>query len=562
MSETNAAVAEPSARNPQRWVILGVVCLAQLVVLLDNTVLNVAIPSLTRDLDASTEQIQWMINAYALVQSGLLLAAGSLSDRYGLKKALLTGLLLFGAGSLIAAFSQSPAELIASRAGMGVGGALLMTTTLAVITQAFDNEERPKAIGVWAAVSSVGFAGGPLLGGGLLNHFWWGSIFLINVPVAAVSIAAVAKLVPEVKNPQGKRPDLVGAVLSTIGMVGVVYAITSGPDSGWTSTGVLLPAVVGLSVLTLFVLWELRIPYPMLDMGFFRNRRFNGAVAGGLLVAFGMAGSLFLLTQHLQLVMGYGPLEAGLRIAPLALMIVALNLKGFSAKIQPKLGASGTIVSGMTLLAGGLAVVALLGGNGQGYAGMFVGLLVMGCGIALAMPAMANTIMSSIPPEKAGAGAGVQGTVTEFGGGLGVAILGAVLNARFAALVPPALGAGAAGSLYEALGATSTAAEREQVYDAFASSVSTSQLVGAVAVFAGGCLAGLLLQRAAKSEAAAEAAKTQEAGPGSQTDQVAQADQTDNGAQRDQVDGEQADSVSVGSAEAADRAPKPPSDAS
>src|SRR4051794_19031806 len=243
--------AEPnrlsSPSHPQRWLILGVICLAQLTVLLDNTVLNVAIPSLTRELDASTADVQWMINAYSLVQSGLLLTAGSSADRYGRKKMLIAGLALFGIGSLVAGLAQSSAQLIAARAGMGIGGALLMTTTLAVVVQIFDDTERTKAIGVWGAVSSLGFAAGPLIGGGLLDHFWWGSIFLINIPVALLGLAAVVRLVPESKNPTGDRPDLLGALLSTVGMTGIVYAIIAGPEHGWTSYRVLLSAFVGIA---------------------------------------------------------------------------------------------------------------------------------------------------------------------------------------------------------------------------------------------------------------------------------------------------------------------------
>ncbi|MEU0374729.1 MFS transporter [Streptomyces sp. NPDC006283] len=492
MHSTRPSLA--AERDPRRWVILGVICLAQLVVLLDNTVLNVAIPVLTTDLGASTADIQWMINAYALVQSGLLLTAGSLADRYGRKLLLMAGLVLFGAGSAWAAFAQDSAQLIAARAGMGVGGALLATTTLAVIMQVFDDEERPRAIGLWGAVSSLGFAAGPLLGGALLDHFWWGSIFLINLPVAALGLLAVARLVPETKNPEGKRPDLVGALLSTAGMVGVVYAIISGPEHGWTSPQVLLPAAGGALALAAFVRWELHIPFPMLDMGFFTNRRFNGAVAGGLLVAFGMAGSLFLLTQHLQLVLGYDALQAGLRTAPLALTIVCLNLAGIGAKLLATLGTARSIALGMSLLAAGLTAVAVLGsGTGAHYGGMLAGLLLMGSGIALAMPAMATAVMSSIPPAKAGAGAGVQGTITEFGGGLGVAILGAILGSRFAAHLPEAITG--AGSLDAAL-RDATPRQAPQIHDAFADAVSTSQLIGAAAVFTGGLLAALLLHRA------------------------------------------------------------------
>ncbi|MFG3347879.1 MFS transporter [Streptomyces sp. NPDC048018] len=482
--------------HPQRWLILGVICLAQLTVLLDNTVLSVAIPSLTTELHASTSDIQWMINAYSLVQSGLLLTAGNAADRYGRKRLLAVGLALFGLGSLTAGLADSTGQLIAARAGMGVGGALLMTTTLAVVMQIFDDSQRVRAIAIWATVSSLGFAAGPLIGGVILNHFWWGMIFLINIPVAAIGLVAVLKLVPESKNPQGDRPDLLGALLSTVGMSSVVYAIITGPEHGWTSAQVLVPAALGLAVLAAFVGWELRIPHPMLDMHFFRNQMFVGAVAGAILVMLGMGGSLFLLTQHLQFVLGYEPLEAGLRMAPLALTIVVLNLSGIGPKIVMRIGTPPSVALGLGLVAGGLTSIAVLGGGSHGtYGGMLLGLVLMGAGIALSNPAMANAIMSAIPPEKAGVGAGVNGTLAEFGNGLGVAILGAVLNARFAALVTVT-----ATSLPAALAAAGTDAERRQISDAFASGLQTSQLVGAVAVFAGGLLAAFLLKRAERAE--------------------------------------------------------------
>ncbi|ROV69588.1 MFS transporter [Streptomyces globisporus] len=497
--------------HPQRWLILGVICLAQLVVLLDNTVLNVAIPSLTSELNASTADVQWMINAYSLVQAGLLLTAGSSADRYGRKKMLMMGLALFGVGSLVAGLSQSAGQLIAARAGMGVGGALLLTTTLAVVVQIFDETERVKAIGIWSTVASLGFAAGPLFGGFVLDHFWWGAIFLINIPVALIGLVAVARLVPESKVAQGDRPDLLGALLSTIGMTAAVFAIISGPEHGWGSGRVLLTAFLGVAVLAGFVLWELHIPNPMLDMHFFRNQKFVGAVAGAILVAFGMTGSLFLLTQHLQFVLGYGPLEAGLRTAPMALTVVALNLTGVGARMVRKFGTPAVIAAGMSCLAAGLVAIAVLGG----YGGMLFGLIVMGAGVALAMPAMANAIMSAIPPEKAGVGAGVNGTLAEFGNGLGVAVLGAVLNARFAALVPAAVGAA---SLPAALAAADGPAAREQIKDAFAAGLETSQLVGAVAVLAGGLLAALLLRRAERVEAAAQQLKADAAQAGDRAD--------------------------------------------
>lgn len=520
-SDATTATLEPPGRPAARWLILAVICLAQLTVVLDNTVLNVAIPSLTEELGATTADVQWMINAYSLVQSGLLLTAGNSADRYGRKKMLIVGLALFGAASLGAALAGSPGELIAGRAGMGIGGALLVTTTLAVVMQIFDDEERPRAIGIWSSVNSLGFAAGPLIGGSLLDHFWWGSLFLVNLPVAVIALAAVAVLVPESSSrggalsaagtpSAGRTPlDLLGALLSMIGMVGVVFAIISGPMYGWLSGRVLISAALGVAGLAVFALWELRVPHPMLDMHFFRNRRFIGAVSGGILVAFGMGGSMFLLTQHLQLVLGYGPLDAGLRMAPLAVTVILVNFTGLSARLIPRLGTPGMIVSGMSLLAAGLAAVSLFGG--AGYGGMLCGLVVMGAGVAFAMPTMANAIMSAIPPAKAGVGAGVNGTLMEFGQGLGVAVLGAVLNSRFAALLPAA--AAGAGSLTAALARTRTGAGRDAVHDAFAAGIGTSQLVGAAAVFLGGLVAAVLLRRAERTGGDAEQAAT---APGAQ----------------------------------------------
>ncbi|WP_200305312.1 MFS transporter [Streptomyces adelaidensis] len=479
--------------HPQRWLILGVICLAQLTVLLDNTVLNVAIPSLTEELGAATSDIQWMINAYSLVQSGLLLTAGSAADRYGRKKLLIAGLVLFGIGSLVAGLAQTTGQLIAARAGMGVGGALLLTTTLAVAMQIFAPEEQPKAIGIWSAVNALGFAAGPLVGGFMLGHFWWGAIFLINLPVAALGLVAVIALVPESKNPQGDRPDLLGALLSTIGMTALVYAIISGPEHGWTSGLVPATATVAVVVLAAFAHWESRIPYPMLDPHFFRDRRFTGAVAGAVLITFGMGGALFLLTQHLQFVLGYGALEAGLRTAPLALVVVALNFSGLSAKWTAKLGMPASIALGMVLMSGGLVSIATMASGG--YAGTLLGLVLIGVGCAIANPAMAHAIMSAIPPAKAGVGAGINGTLAEFGTGLGVAVLGAVLNSRFAALISVA-----AASLPAALASVDTAGEKAKIMEAFSSGLETSLLVGAVAVLLGGLVAAGLLRRAERGD--------------------------------------------------------------
>lgn len=478
-------MASTSLGHSRRWLILGVICLAQLTVLLDNTVLNVAIPSLTRDLGAATSDVQWMINAYSLVQSGLLLAAGCAADRYGRKKMLIGGMSLFGIGSLSAGLASSTMQLIIARAGMGVGGALLLTTTLAVAMQIFTPDEHPKAISIWSAVNALGFAVGPLIGGFVLQHFWWGAIFLINLPVVVLGLIAVVVLVPESKDPLGDHPDLIGALLSTIGMASLVFAIISGPEHGWTSPRVLLVAAFAGIVFAGFGYWESRIACPMLDLRFFRDRWFAGAVGGAVLATFSIGGALFLLTQHLQFVLGYGALEAGLRTTPLALMVVVLNFSGLSARWMVRLGTPASIGLGLILMSGGLLSIATLATHG--YVGILFGLLLIGSGCAIANPAMAHAIMAAIPPVKAGAGAGINGTLAELGNGLGVSVLGTVLSSRFAET-----------SLPGALAAADSAGQRRNIIHAFAAGLTEGQLVGAAALFVGGLVTAAWLRRAAR----------------------------------------------------------------
>ncbi|MET8525449.1 MFS transporter [Micromonospora sp. NPDC005172] len=498
-----AAVPTVAVRPAHRWLILAVLCVAQLVVVLDNTILTVAVPVLTSELGASTSDVQWMINAYALVLSGLLLTAGAAADRYGRRRMLLAGLVLFGLGSLVAGLAGSSGQLIAARAGMGVGGALLVTSTLAVAMQVFDGPERSRAIGIWAATSALGFAVGPPIGGTILAHLPWGAIFLLNVPIVLVCLLVGRALVPESRGTAGGRLDVWGAMLSTAGLTAVVFSIIAGPERGWASTEVIGAAVVGVLLLGSFVRWERRIVHPMLDMHFFRDRRFVGAVSGVVLITFGATGALFLLTQHLQFVRGYPAWEAGLRMAPFALSIVLLNVTGVAAAVIRRLGLAAAIAVGMTLLAGGLAVVTLVPDGGYGV--LLGGLLVMGVGCALANPAIVEAVMSAIPAEKAGAGAGVDGTMTEVGSSLGIAVLGAVLNARFAALLPAALAG--ADSFPAALAAAQEGPQRIAVTSAFAAALETGQLVGAAAVLAGGLLAAALLRRAGPRERSATAAR-------------------------------------------------------
>ncbi len=470
--------------HPQRWAVLGVLCLSVMVVVLDNTVLNVAIPSISTGLGASTADIQWMINAYSLALAGLLLTTGSLSDRFGRKRALLAGLTLFGAGSAVAAYAGSAEALIAARGFMGIGAAMLMPGTLAVLMQLFDEKERPKAIGIWAAVTSLGFAAGPVIGGALIKHFWWGSVFLINVPVAILAVVAVAALVPESKDPTVRKPDVLGSILSIIGMVSIVYAVIEVPEHGFASAEFGVPVALGIVMMTAFALWERHTADPMLDLKFFADRRFTGAVASGVLASFGMAGSLFLLTQHLQGVLGYSPLEAGIRVAPMAIaLLVTSNTLG---QLVLKLGAGKAMLLGMTIVAGGVLLLSI----GSTYPPTLAGLVLIGVGVGVAQPVAVNALMGSIPPERAGIASGLSSTLTELGASFGIAVLGALLSARFAASLPDGV---PSRSLSEAL---HSGADLTVVREAFSSGMSVSLVIGALAVFLGGVAASVLLRRA------------------------------------------------------------------
>ncbi|MFI9051721.1 MFS transporter [Streptomyces sp. NPDC053427] len=472
--------------------------LSLLTVVLDNTVLNVALPSLVTDLGASTAETQWIVNSYSLAQAGLLLTAGNAADRYGRKRALLFGLGVFGLGSLGAAFSATPIQLILTRAFMGIGGSFLMTTTLALVMQIFPDSERPKAIGMWAGVSALGFTAGPVVGGFMLDHAWWGSIFLINLPVVAISLTAVIIMVPESRNPSGDRPDIVGAVLSVIGMVGIVYAVIVSPEKGWGASETLIPAVGGIVIMVAFILWERRVSNPMLSMSLFRDRMFSFAAAGGILVAFGMSGALFLLTQYLQFMEGFSPIKAGFATAPMAATVVVFNLTGLGARVLRRLGSGRAVMLGIPLLAAGLATAGFF--SQDGYWGILVGLVLVGSGVGLSMPAVANAIMTAISRKRAGTGAGVNGTLQELGASLGVAVLGAVLSTRFAASLPNVLHDEGSQSLPATLAKAATLPDSTQLvadaHHAFLAGMSTSQFTGAVLLLVAGLVVGRTLRRA------------------------------------------------------------------
>ncbi|MEV4670203.1 MULTISPECIES: MFS transporter [Actinomadura] len=477
------------APHPRRRQILGVLCLSLFVVVVDNTILNVAIPSLLRELDATTADVQWVIDAYSLVFAGLLITAGSLGDRHGRRRAMLIGFALFGAGSLLAAFAASPAQLVAMRGLMGAGGALLMPGTLSIMAQVFGPDERAKAFAIWGATSMVGLAAGPTLGGFLLEHFWWGSVFLVNVPVTVVAVAGLLLLVPESRGPR-RRLDVPGAVLSTAGMAALVWAIISGPAHGWTGARTVGGLAAGIAALALFVLWQHRNPEPMLDLRLLRDRNFAGAATMIALFGFALAGMLFALTQLLQFVLGYGPLKAGLALLPVAVAAAVGN--GVGASLESRFGARPALVSGFAAVAAGFGALGLTSADG-GYAALAAGLTVLGLGAGLGTPPAYSTLMAAVPPEEAGVGSAVNDAGQELGSALGVAVLGSVVSAAYAAALPDTAARAARHSLGEAL-ALGDPALAAAARDAFAHAVSVASFAAAGAMAAAALFACVVLR--------------------------------------------------------------------
>ncbi|MDX2971591.1 MFS transporter [Kribbella solani] len=476
-------------RHPRRWLILIVLCLSTLVLVLDNGVLNVAIPVLTEDLGASAQQIQWIVASYILVFAGLLLTAGSLSDRYGRKKVMIIGLAIFGAASLVATYAGSPETLIAGRVLMGIGGAIVMPSTLSIVITVFDDEERRKAMAIWSSVLMVGLIGGPILGGALIARFWWGSVFLINVPVVVLAIAAALILMPESKAP-ARKPDPIGAVLSMIGLVALVWVIIELPERG-ISWPMLVVAVGGLAA---FVWWELRTPVPMVPLDLFRNRNFSGGSLSLVLVQIANGGLILALTQYLQFVLGFSPTEAGLAMAPMAVAVIVVN--GVGATLGQKIGNRPLTVVGLVVLAGGFGILATLSAS-DGFGMVTVALGVFGVGAGLAQPAATAALMSAVPHEHAGVGSALNDTVQQAGAALGIAILGSALAHNFTAAMPADAPNEARKSIGQALGiATSTGNTPllENAKTAFTHAMSGTFLVSALAVLASAAIAYLLLQ--------------------------------------------------------------------
>ena len=420
---------DEKAAQRRRWWTLVVICIGLMVITLDNTILNVAIPTLSRKLGASNSQLQWIVDAYTLVFAGLLLSAGSLGDRFGRKGALSLGLFLFAVGSGLSALATSPHQLIATRAFMGVGGAFIMPSTLSIITNVFTvPHERARAIAVWAGVAAVGVALGPIVGGWLLEHFYWGSVFTVNLPIVAVALTGGYFLIPTSRDPSAPRLDPTGAGLSIVGLVALLYGIIQGPNQGWTDGKILAAFAVAVVVLGGFVAWELHTDHPMLDVNFFKNPRFTAASLSIAAVFFALFGSIFFLTQVLQLVKGYSTLQAGLRMLPQA--IVLMTGATMSAWLVERFGTKRVVGSGLGIVAVGLFVASRFNDH-SGYGLILAAILLLGVGMGFTMAPATESIMGSLPRAKAGVGSAVNDTTRMVGGTLGVAILGSVLSSVY-----------------------------------------------------------------------------------------------------------------------------------
>ena len=412
----------------RRWIILVVLCVSLLVIVLDNSILNVALPTIQKDLDATSSDLQWIVDAYTLVFAGLLLTAGSLGDRFGRRGALQIGFLLFGIGSVAAALATSSGQLIGTRAFMGIGGALIMPATLSIITNVFPAHERPKAIGAWAGVAGLGGALGPLTGGFLVEHFYWGSVFLVNIPIVIFGLLAGFFVIPTSKDPHAGKLDPVGALLSIVGLTALLYAIIEAPVKGWGSSETVVVGTIGLVLLVVFVLWERHSTHPMLDVNFFKKPRFTAASLSITLVFFAMFGALFLLTQYFQFVLGYSPLETGVRMLPFAaaMMITA----PLSARVVERIGTKLTVAMGLGLVSAGLLSMTQLQADTP-YANIFWRLMLMAAGMGLTMAPATDSVMGSLPLFKAGVGSAVNDTTRQVGGALGVAVIGSVLATTY-----------------------------------------------------------------------------------------------------------------------------------
>jgi EmrB/QacA subfamily drug resistance transporter len=503
--------------HERRWIILGVLCFSLLMVGIDNTILNVALPRLAEDLGAGTSALQWIVDSYVLVFAGLLLTAGTLGDRFGRRRSLVFGLFLFGIGSALSAFSTTAGQLIGTRALMGFAAAFIMPSTLSILTNVFtDATERARAIAIWAGFAGLGIAIGPIAGGWLLEHFWWGSVFLINIPVVIVGAVLAMLLVPESLDPAKPRIDAVGSVLSIVGLVALVWSLIEAPGHGWLSTTTLGGLLVAGVVLGAFIWWEGRVAEPMLDVDFFRRPRFSAGCAGITISYFALFGSMFLVTQLFQFVLGYSPLRAGVAMMPIAftVMIVA----PLSARIVERFGTKKVVTTGMLLAALGLLTLSRATAD-TSYVIISLDLVLLSLGMGLIMPPATEAVMGALPIAKAGVGSAVNDATREVGGALGIAIFGSITASRYSHAISEAFGdasmpqaardaiehsIGGAMAVAERAGGESGASLARVAQDAFIDGFGISLVIASVIVALGAVAIAISLPARAMDEVPAD----------------------------------------------------------
>jgi len=418
----------------RRWLTLVVLCLSLIVIIVDNSILNVALPTLSKPtaeggLGAVASDLQWIVDSYVLVFAGLLLTAGALGDRFGRYRSLAFGLAVFGVGSALAASSSSADALIGFRALMGIGAALIMPATLSIITNVFhDPKERGRAIGVWAGVSALGLAVGPVTGGFLLEHFWWGSVLLVNVPVVIVALVGGFFLIPDSRDPAAPRVDVPGALLSISGLAILLWGLIEGPTKGWGSGVVLGAFAVGLALIGAFLAWERHTPTPMLDISFFKRPRFSAASGAITFTFMALMGSIFVLTQYLQSVHGFSPLKAGAVLMPMSAVMVVLA--PMSARVVERVGTKLVLGSGLVIVAVALSLQSLFTAGTSTW-WIILATMLMAVGMANVMAPATESIMGSLPRQKAGVGSAVNDTTRQVGGAIGVALIGSLLASRY-----------------------------------------------------------------------------------------------------------------------------------
>jgi EmrB/QacA subfamily drug resistance transporter len=431
----------PSPQYEKRWLVLGVMCIVLFIISIDNTVLNLALPSISKSLNATAGQLQWIVDAYTLVFASLLITTGSIGDRYGRKRSLLIGLALFGFGSLGAALSVTINMLIGFRSLLGLAGALIMPSTLSILTDVFrDGKERAKAIAIWSSIFSIGAGIGPIIGGFLINSFNWSSVFYLNLPIVAIGLAGVYFLAPESKDISVPRPDLPGVALSVVGLVALVFGMIRAGESGWLAPTVLISTGIAVLFLGAFIWWENHSPNPMLPLYFFKNMSFTGANAGLTISSFAMMGSMYFFSQFFQSVQGYPPLISALCMFPMTPAVFFSTM--VSIRVNRKIGTKLTMSLGLLTTGAGLFLFSQLADVHTPYILVFMVLTFLGCGTGFTMSPATYSIMNSLPPSRAGIGSAMNDTTRQLGGALGVAVLGALMNGSYRAGVSHLAGLG------------------------------------------------------------------------------------------------------------------------